>query len=120
MRFCAGLFLIVIAASICRLADAQTPASNPPLDGRSIFIDEKKGNCAACHKVPNDTELKSQSNLGPPLQAVKARYPDDAKLRESIWDLSKTKPNTIMPPYGKNRILTEAEIDALIRYLEGV
>jgi sulfur-oxidizing protein SoxX len=92
----------------------------PPIDGRAIFIDERKGNCAACHKVPNDAAIKSQSNIGPALEAVKARHPDRAKLRDAIWDLSRTKPNTIMPPYGKHRILTEAEIDALVTYLETI
>jgi L-cysteine S-thiosulfotransferase len=116
MRFRALLGVAVIAVVAPMIVAAQAPA----LDGRSIFVDEKKGNCAACHKVPNDAGIQSQSNLGPPLQAVKARFPDGAKLREAIWDLSKSKPNTIMPPYGKNRILTEAEIDALIRYLESV
>jgi L-cysteine S-thiosulfotransferase len=116
MRFLVVIVAVAVAILVPMIAAAQTPA----LDGRSIFTDEKKGNCAACHKVPNDAEIKSQSNLGPALQAVKARFPDGAKLREAIWDLSKSKPNTIMPPYGKNRILTEAEIDALIRYLESV
>jgi cytochrome c5 len=29
-------------------------------------------------------------------------------------------PNTIMPPYGKNRILSDDEIDALVIYLETI
>lgn len=96
------------------------PPPPPPINGREIFTDERKGNCAACHKVPNDTGIASQSNIGPALQAVKARFPDRAKLREAIWDYSKIKPTTIMPPYGKHRILTDAEIDALVIYLESI
>jgi L-cysteine S-thiosulfotransferase len=92
----------------------------PSINGREIFLDERKGNCAACHKVPNDTGIASQSNIGPSLQAVKSRFPDRAKLREAIWDYSKLKPTTIMPPYGKHRILTDAEIDALVIYLESI
>lgn len=92
----------------------------PPINGREIFTDERKGNCAACHKVPNDSGIASQSNIGPALQAVKARFPDRAKLREAIWDYSKIKSTTIMPPYGKHRILTDAEIDALVIYLESI
>lgn len=101
-------------------AQSPAPVASSALDGRAIFMDEKKGNCVSCHKVPNDAEMKNQSNLGPALQANKARYPDQTKLRDAIWDLRKTKPNTIMPPYGKNRILTPDEIDAVIRYLESV
>lgn len=100
------------------LAQATAPATIAK--GRAIFLDERKGNCAACHKAPNDEAVKTQSKIGMPLEAVKAKYPDRAKLRDAIWDLSKTVPNTIMPPYGKNRILSDDEIDALVIYLETI
>ncbi len=90
------------------------------LSGRELFTDERKGNCAACHKAPNDANVASQSNIGPVLAGVQSRYPDRVKLRAAIWDLSAIKPNTIMPPYGKHRILTEAEIDTLVSYLETI
>ena len=96
-------------------------AQSPTVDGRTIFIDERKGNCSACHRTPTDAALKSVSTIGPSLEAIKQKYPlaaDRLRLRNAIWDLSKTAPNTIMPPYGKHRILTDPEIDALITYLE--
>ncbi len=103
------------------LAQAAPPATAATIaKGRAIFLDERKGNCAACHKAPNDEAVKTQSKIGMALEAVKARYPDRAKLRDVIWDLSKTVPNTIMPPYGKNRILSDDEIDALVIYLETI
>ena len=49
--------------------------------------------------------------------AMKARYPDRAMLREQIWDPTKRNPLTNMPPFGRNKILTEAEIDAVVDYL---
>ena len=106
------------ATAISPKCAAQTSAQN----ARALFMDERKGNCAACHKLPGDTTINSISNLGPALVNLKKLYPDRAKLRAVIWDLGQAGPNsnanTIMPPYGKNRILTEAEIDALVRYLE--
>ena len=99
---------------------AGTNISSQVDKGRAIFIDERKGNCAACHKAPNDAAIKTKSNIGMPLEAVKARFPDRAKLRDAIWDLSKSVPNTIMPPYGKNRILSDDEIDNLVIYLETI
>jgi L-cysteine S-thiosulfotransferase len=120
----AALFLItVLSANISSSVLAQPTGTNiaSQVDkGRAIFLDERKGNCAACHKVPNDAAVKTKSNIGMPLEAVKARYPDRVKLRDAIWDLSKTVPNTIMPPYGKNRILSDDEIDALVIYLETI
>lgn len=127
---CALFIALCIMASPPALL-AQTPAtasttttaqtiSQTITKGRAIFLDERKGNCAACHKAPNDAAIKTKSTIGMALEAVKARYPDRAKLRDAIWDLSKTVPNTIMPPYGKNRILSDDEIDALVTYLETI
>jgi sulfur-oxidizing protein SoxX len=92
-----------------------------PADGRALFIDERKGNCSACHKTPTDATLKSASTIGPPLESIRQKYAtpaDRSRLRNAIWDSSKTAPNIIMPPYGKHRILTDAEIDAILAYLE--
>jgi L-cysteine S-thiosulfotransferase len=127
MPFGTALFLIaVLSALFSSSVFAQPVAANATSQtakisqGRAIFLDERKGNCAACHKAPNDETVKTQSKIGMPLEAVKARYPDRTKLRDAIWDLSKSVPNTIMPPYGKNRILSDDEIDALVIYLETI
>ena len=120
----AAFFLIAaLSASVVNSVHAQPTGTNitSQVDkGRAIFLDERKGNCAACHKAPNDVNIKTESNIGMPLEAVKARYPDRAKLRDAIWDLSKSVPHTIMPPYGKNRILSDDEIDVLVIYLETI
>jgi L-cysteine S-thiosulfotransferase len=108
------------AAAAPSPAAAPNTLPPPPINGREIFISERKGNCTACHKVPNDPGISSQSNIGPALQAVKAKFPDSAKLRAAIADYATIKPNTIMPPYGKHRILTPEEIDALVVYLESI
>ena len=104
----------LVAAS--GLAASQTDST----PGRALFLDPGKGNCAACHQVPADPAIKSTSRIGAPLVGIKSQYPDRARLRAIIWDLSATIPDTIMPPYGRHRILTEAEIDALLRYLDGI
>lgn len=96
-------------------------AQSAPTDGRALFIAERKGNCGACHKTPTDALLKGASNIGRPLESIKQKYPtpaDRARLRDAIMDSGKIVPGTIMPPYGKHRILTEAEIDAIVTYLE--
>jgi sulfur-oxidizing protein SoxX len=48
---------------------------------------------------------------------MKARFPDKAKLRAQIFDATKNNPNTIMPPFGKHRILTEQELDAVVEWV---
>ena len=98
---------------------SQVSAQSASQQGRALFLGT--ANCVQCHKTPTETGIKSVSNIGPALEAIKQKYPtiaDRARLRERIWDASKAKPDTIMPPYGKHRILTEAEIDLIVVYLE--
>jgi sulfur-oxidizing protein SoxX len=59
----------------------------------------------------------SPGDLGPPLVAMKARFPDRAKLRAQVWDAQVSNPATRMPPFGKHQALSEKEIDAIVDYL---
>jgi sulfur-oxidizing protein SoxX len=107
----------ISAAAIAISALAQSAS----MTGRELFVAENKGNCLACHKTPTDTTLQSASNIGPPLESIKQKYPspsDRVRLKDEIRDLSHKNPATIMPPYGKHRILTESEINAIVAYLE--
>lgn len=82
--------------------------------GKAVSFDRKKGNCLACHQIEGGT---LPGNIGPPLIAMKARFPDKAKLRAQIWDATKVNPNTIMPPFGRQQILSESEIDKIVEYI---
>jgi len=82
--------------------------------GKQIAFDRKKGNCLACHQIDGGT---LPGNIGPPLVAMKARFPDKAKLRAQIWDSTKNNPNSMMPPFGRHQILTESEIDKVVEYI---
>jgi L-cysteine S-thiosulfotransferase len=82
--------------------------------GKKIAFDRKKGNCLACHKIEGGD---LPGNIGPPLVAMKARFPDKSKLRAQIWDSTRNNPNTMMPPFGRHEILTEAEIDKVVEFI---
>lgn len=97
-----------------------TIASAAGLPGRAIAHDQEKGNCLACHRMPADPGAETAATLGPALADIKRRYPDRAALRAQIWDASVKNPATIMPPYGRHRILTEAEIDLIVEYVHGL
>ncbi|MHB8536372.1 MAG: sulfur oxidation c-type cytochrome SoxX [Sulfuricaulis sp.] len=91
---------------------------HPPTDavtqGACIVLARKKGNCVACHEIAG---AQAFGNVAPALVSIKQRYPDRAKLREQIWDASKANPNTVMPPFGKNMILSPEEIDKVVDFL---
>lgn len=82
--------------------------------GKAVSYDRKKGNCLACHMM-DDGMLPG--NIGPPLISMKLRYPDKAKLRDQIWDATAKNPNTIMPPFGRHKMLSEEEIDMITEYV---
>lgn len=83
-------------------------------EGKKIAFDRKKGNCLACHMIDGGD---LPGNIGPPLVAMKARFPDKSKLRAQIWDSTKNNPNTMMPPFGRHEILTESEIDKVVEFI---
>ena len=102
------LFLITFFAGI------SIAAADEIADGKKTAFDRKKGNCLACHMIAGGS---LPGNIGPPLIAMKARFPDKADLRAQIWDSTVANPNTIMPPFGKHQILTEAEVDLVTEFI---
>jgi sulfur-oxidizing protein SoxX len=83
-------------------------------EGKIIAFDRKKGNCLACHSIEGGD---LPGNIGPALVAMKVRFPDKAVLRAQIWDSTARNANTMMPPFGRHEILTEAEIDKVVEFI---
>ncbi|HHJ18339.1 MAG TPA: sulfur oxidation c-type cytochrome SoxX [Gammaproteobacteria bacterium] len=94
------------------LASAEGAASTD--EGKKLAFDRKKGNCLACHMIEGGD---LPGNIGPPLIAMKARYPDKAKLRAQIADARTANPNTIMIPFGPHGVLTDEEIDKVTDFI---
>jgi sulfur-oxidizing protein SoxX len=86
-------------------------------EGKAIALDRKKGNCLSCHVIEDEP---LPGDAGPPLFMMQARYPDKAELRAQIWDPTALNPQTIMPPFGRHRILTDEEIDKVTEYIHGL
>jgi sulfur-oxidizing protein SoxX len=42
------------------------------------------------------------------------------RIREAIVDPMRANPDTVMPPYGRHRILEAAEIDRLTEFLHAL
>ncbi|MEE9492361.1 MAG: sulfur oxidation c-type cytochrome SoxX [Gammaproteobacteria bacterium] len=109
--------ILAIAGSLSLLpvtAQAADGATSVLEEGKALSFDRKMGNCLACHAIEGGT---LPGNIGPPLIAMQARFPDKAKLRAQIWDATKANPNTIMPPFGRHKILSEGEIDKVVEFI---
>jgi sulfur-oxidizing protein SoxX len=111
--------LSVIGGLLCSpvFAEGDSDGISELEQGKALAFSRTKGNCLACHYVEGG-ELTG--NYGPPLIAMKIRYPDREVLREQIWDASVKNPDTRMPPFGRNRILTEEEIDLVTDYIQSL
>lgn len=104
----AVLIALVMSTQLANAADDAIA------EGKKIAFDRVKGNCLACHMIEGG-ELPG--NIGPPLVAMKARFPEKAKLRAQIWDSTRSNPNSIMPPFGRHEVLTESEIDKVVEFI---
>jgi sulfur-oxidizing protein SoxX len=102
----------VLMASTAGAADA--PAGDVEA-GKAVAMDRGKGNCVACHMIPG---APSPGTIGPALVAMKARFPDVAKLHAQIYDSTVSNPESAMPPFGRNRLLTEKELKDVTAYIE--
>ena len=113
--------LVAAASSVAMLlgAMAMTPTiavadSALAAEGKKIAENRKKGNCFTCHDYKG---AHLAGNVGPPLVAMKARFPDKAKLRVQIYDATKANPHSMMPPFGKYMVLSDKEIDAITEWV---
>jgi sulfur-oxidizing protein SoxX len=96
---------------------AAIPAAAAAADiakGKEIAMDRAKGNCVACHFM---LEGESPGNLGPALIAIQGRYDSKEKLHDQIYDATVVNPESAMPPFGKNRILSDEELENVVEYI---
>lgn len=106
---------IALVAAMSVTAPVVQAADQATLDkGKKLAFERKKGNCLACHFIEGGN---SPGAIGPGLVGMKARFPDKAKLRAQIWDATAANPNTMMPPFGLNNVLSDDEIDAITEFV---
>ena len=105
----AGLLGAGVATLLSPALRAQSAAP-----GQALAFDRAKGNCLACHTMKGGDV---PSTVGPELSDMKMRFPDRSTLYAIIDDEEKRNPETVMPPFGKNLILTRQEINEIIDFL---
>jgi L-cysteine S-thiosulfotransferase len=92
------MILSLILCVFTSLATAQTPSA---ASGWRIVLEQRLGNCVACHSVPNAEGKKTgvQSTFAPALDGVASRYSPET-LRQWVVDARKINADTLMPPFG--------------------
>jgi sulfur-oxidizing protein SoxX len=105
-----ALAAAVAAVLSASLAQAQSGAA----DGQKLAFDRGKGNCLTCHEIKGGD---LPGTIGPQLKDLKGRY-DRKELVAIVNDETQRNPLTVMPPFGRNRILTEQEVNAIVDFLQ--
>ena len=103
--------LVIGALASAGPASAQSAVSQ----GQRLAFDRSKGNCLTCHEIKGGD---LPGTIGPALKDIKSKYPDRNELVAIVADETKRNPQTVMPPFGRNRILTEQEISAVVDFLQ--
>ncbi len=100
----AGMFGIVTLGS----------AFAAPSEGEKLAFSRAKGNCLTCHEIKGGD---APGNVGPPLSDMKSRFPDRKELIAIVSDETKRNPLTVMPPFKRNLLLNDKEIEAIVDFL---
>lgn len=106
------LLVALGVAGIPAAAQAQSPSV---AEGQKLAFDRSKGNCLTCHDIKGGDLA---GTIGPALVDIKSKYPDRNELVAIVSDETKRNPTTVMPPFGRNHILTEQEINAVVDFLQ--
>jgi L-cysteine S-thiosulfotransferase len=96
------------AILVAALGTTAAAAAEP--DAKTLFME----NCQQCHQVKG---VDNTGNIGPALADMKARFPDHKALFAIVFDETKRNPQTVMPPFGRNLILTNQQINTIIDFL---
>jgi sulfur-oxidizing protein SoxX len=112
MRMIVAFSALVLTGWSSLTGSAFTQSS--PMPGQTLAFDRNKGNCLTCHVIAGGD---APGNVAPPLSDMKARFPDRSELVAIISDETKRNPQTVMPPFGRNLILSHDEIEAVVDFI---
>ena len=111
------LLQAIVLALLIGTTASVTPAraQSAAAEGQKLAFDRGKGNCLTCHEIKGGD---LPGTIGPALKNIKSKYPDRNDLVAILYDETKRNPQTVMPPFGRNRILTDQEINAIVDFLQ--
>lgn len=91
---------------------AVLPGSGPAFATDALELINAQ--CQQCHEVKGIGDF---GNVGPSLIDLKSRYPDRKDVVAIVNDETKRNQETVMPPFGRNLILSQQEIETIVDYL---
>jgi sulfur-oxidizing protein SoxX len=110
-----GMLALASLAAGAAAFPAEARAQSSAAEGQKLAFDRSKGNCLTCHVIKGGD---LPGTIGPELKDIKSKYPDRNDLIAILNDETKRNPQTVMPPFGRNHILTEQEINEVVDFLQ--
>ena len=92
---------------------AEEKVNTPQQAGKKLAI----GYCQACHYFKGTDQA---GTIAPPFVGMSARFPERSQLQKLLYDTHVAKPYSMMPPFGRNGLLTEKQIEQIIDFLYGL
>jgi len=108
---------ILVATALIAFSATYAVAGDLVKEGEKIFNTKKIGNCLACHAA-NGKKVNGPGSLGPKLQGLSA-WPEKA-LYDKVYNPYATNPISAMPAFGKNGVLSDHQIKAVVAYLKTI
>ncbi len=104
----------IAAIAVLTVATVHATTADGIAAGKSLAMERSKGNCLACHRIEDGV---LPGTIGPPLLAMKLRFPEREALKQQICDATIRNPHSRMPPYCRHGILTDEEVELIVDYL---
>lgn len=105
---------LLLAAAVAAAGPALAQQATAPLE---LFVRADKGQCIACHQLPEGRGPATRADVGPRLEGPRMRELGRARLREILEDPTRANPQTVMPPFGRHRLLEPAEAQSIVEFL---
>jgi sulfur-oxidizing protein SoxA len=87
-----------------------------PKEGRKIFMSRAIGPCTGCHLIRGD-DVWPAGNVGPDLSSYGELGRKDEETYQLIHDVRAVYQDSVMPPWGTQKILTPQQIVHLVAFL---
>lgn len=113
-RRCGTLVVALAAFGVSTFAHAAASASDVAA-GKKIAFGTKLGNCVACHSLPG---AAMAGNVGPRLGPwVHGVFHSESDLVKYLYDPQAKFEHTVMPEFGKNKMLTDEQLQQVAAYV---